>query len=43
MLPYLSITTPETSFEWVVFLAKKYSQMFLEGTGSHYMWLLSEP
>lgn len=32
MLPYLSITTPETSFEWVVFLAKKYSQMFLEGT-----------
>lgn len=32
MLPYLNITTPETSFEWVVFLAKKYSQMFLEGT-----------
>lgn len=32
MLTYLSITTPATSFEWMIFLAKKYSHMFLEGT-----------
>lgn len=32
MLTYLSIKTPETSFEWMYFLAKKYSHMFLEGT-----------
>lgn len=32
MLTCLSITTPNTSFEWMIFLAKKYSQMFLEGT-----------
>ena len=28
----LNITDPSTSLEWMIFLAKKYSKMFLEGT-----------
>ena len=27
-----SITDPSNSLEWMIFLAKKYSSMFLEGT-----------
>lgn len=27
-----SITDPSNSLEWMIFLAKKYSGMFLEGT-----------
>ena len=29
---FLTQVTPETSFEWLFFLAKKYSKMFIQGT-----------
>ncbi len=29
---FLSITEPNNSFEWMIFLSKKYLSMFLEGT-----------
>ncbi|MGN0481926.1 MAG: amino acid ABC transporter permease [Lachnospiraceae bacterium] len=29
----LAAATPTNSFEWMVFLAKKYSQLFIQGTG----------
>ena len=32
MLTYLSMASPTTSLEWMVFLAKKYAQMFIQGT-----------
>lgn len=32
MLNFFSIDSPENSFEWMLFLAKKYSDMFWEGT-----------
>lgn len=32
MMALLSISDPSTSVEWMIFLAKKYSKMFLEGT-----------
>lgn len=32
MVSFLSISDPSTSIEWMLFLAKKYSKMFWEGT-----------